>query len=209
VDWGGSLLHAAGLVPPKLLQLDGIAFNMSTAVPATAYMYSGCAAVHACVRLACVRGRVGGGVSQCTAYLYRYRLFLRCCGRCTLCDACHSMQRPAPHRALQTASQGTAQVPSQTQLLLHACQWRWRVSCLWCRYLPVGFDKSAIRPSSLGNQFTFRCLCRQLIQHYCCRSTETSRPVSTSLSDHPHQYAGMHHNSMQPRSRRNCATLFL
>jgi hypothetical protein len=36
---------------------------------------SGCAAVHACVRLACVRGRVGGGVSQCIACLYR--LFLQ------------------------------------------------------------------------------------------------------------------------------------
>jgi hypothetical protein len=40
---------------------------MLTAVPATSSMYSGCAAVHACVRLACVRGRVGGGVSQCIA----------------------------------------------------------------------------------------------------------------------------------------------
>jgi hypothetical protein len=36
------------------------AFNMSTAAPATAYMYSWCAAMHACVRLACMRGQVWG-----------------------------------------------------------------------------------------------------------------------------------------------------
>jgi hypothetical protein len=43
------------------------AFYMSTAEPATSYKHSGCAAVHACVRLACVRLRVGVRYSQCTA----------------------------------------------------------------------------------------------------------------------------------------------
>jgi hypothetical protein len=54
---------------PEAPAIGWTAFNMSTAVPATAYMYSGYAAVHACVRLVCV-GRVGGGVSQCAACLY-------------------------------------------------------------------------------------------------------------------------------------------
>jgi hypothetical protein len=51
---------------PNALATRWAAFNVS-AVPATSYMYSGCAVVHACVRLACVRGRVGVRYSQCTA----------------------------------------------------------------------------------------------------------------------------------------------
>jgi hypothetical protein len=169
------------------------AFNMSTAVPATAYMYSGCAAVHAYVRLACVRGRVGGGVSQCTACLYR--LFLQASAVYLVTSSCaHSL--PQQYHQLpcscgcHAVTNSTKVNANSTQYHYHhvtnqpqlsVCKKRRYTHAVHCEtYVHAGCMRVLCVPHSPASTECKRC-CVCPPKH---AAQEHSRQVSSTIQEH-------------------------